>query len=159
MPPFNAPSWKKLTKGYARDAKFGRPASEAQLAAVEQSLSIRLPDSLRDFLLEADGLTADYGSGVIWSAADIQKRNQEFRTLASFRDLYMPFDHLLFFGDHSGGDQFAFAIHADGQVHKHDVFRWDHETDSRSWFAGHLEQFLEKRLKKEEEEDEGGMYH
>src|SRR4051794_4416369 len=120
MPPFNAPSWKKLIKGYTRDAKFGRPSNETQLAAVEQVLSIRLPDQLRDFLLEADGLTADYGSGVIWSAADIQKRNQEFRTLPGFRDLYMPFDHLLFFGDHSGGDHFAFAIHADGEVHNHD---------------------------------------
>ncbi len=156
MPPFNAPSWKQLTKGHARDAKFGRPASESQLAAVEQALGIRLPALLREFLLEADGVTADYGSGVIWSAADIQKRNQEFRTLASFRDLYMPFDHLLFFGEDGGGDQFAFAIHADGQVHKHDVFRWEHETDARSWFAGRLEQFLETRLKKEDDDDDVG---
>jgi hypothetical protein len=43
MPPFNAPSWKQLTKGHARDAKFGRPASETQLAAAEQGLGIRLP--------------------------------------------------------------------------------------------------------------------
>src|SRR5688572_18897753 len=33
MPPFNAPSWKQLTKGYAPDAKFGHPASESQIAA------------------------------------------------------------------------------------------------------------------------------
>jgi cell wall assembly regulator SMI1 len=103
MPPFNAPTWKKLIKGCTRDAKFERPATETQLAAVEQALSIRLPDELREFLLEADGLTADYGSGVIWSAADIQKRNQEFRTLAGFRDLYMPFDHLLFSGTTAEG--------------------------------------------------------
>jgi hypothetical protein len=156
MPPFNAPSWKQITKGYACDAKFGRSASESQLVVVEQALGVRLPDLLREFLLEADGVTADYGSGVIWSAADIQKRNLEFRSLASFRDLYMPFDHLLFFGGDGGGDQFAFAIHADGQIHKHDVYRWDHETDARLWFAGRLEQFLEKRLKKEEEDDDVG---
>src|SRR6516162_6852838 len=148
MPPFNAPSWKQLIKGYASDAKFGGAASESQIAAVEHALSIRLPALLREFLLEADGVTADYGSGVIWSATDIQKRNQEFRTRPSFRDLYMPFDHLLFFGDDGGGDQFAFAVHADGQVHKQDLFRWAHETDARSWFASRLEQFLETRLKK-----------
>jgi hypothetical protein len=153
MPPFNAPSWKRLTKDYARDAEFGPPTSEGQIVAVEQALGIRLPTLLREFLLEADGVTADYGSGVVWSAADIQKRNQEFRSLPSFRDLYMPFDHLLFFGDDGGGDQFAFAIHADGQVHKHDVFRWEHETDARSWFAGRLERFLETRLKKEDDDD------
>lgn len=155
MPPFNAPSWKKLTKSYAREAKFGRPASESQLVAVEQALGIRLPGLLREFLLEADGVTGDYGSRVIWSATDIQKRNQKFRTLASFRDLYMPFDHLLFFGDDGGGDQFAFAIHVDGQIHKHDVFRWAHESDARLWFAGRLEQFLESRLKKDDDDDEG----
>ena len=155
MPPFNAPTWKQLTKSYASDAKFVRSASESQLVAVEQALGIRLPDLLREFLLEADGVTADYGSGVIWSAADIRKRNLEFRNLASFRDVYMPFDYLLFFGDDSGGDQFAFAIHADGQIHKHDVFRWEHETDARSWFASCLEQFLEARLKKDGDDDEG----
>jgi hypothetical protein len=155
MPPYNAPSWKQLTKTHARDAKFGRPASETRLVAVEQALGVHLPDSLRGFLLEADGVTADYGSRVIWSAADIKKRNLEFRTLDSFHDLYMPFDHLLFFGDDCGGDQFAFAIQADGQVHKHDIFRWEHETDARSWFAGRLEQFLETRLKKEDDDDAG----
>jgi len=154
MPPFNAPSWKQLIKGYARDAEFGQPASESQLAAVEQAIKIRLPDTLRDFLLEADGVTADYGSGVIWSAADIQKNNQKFRTDAGFRSLYMPFDHLLFFGADGGGDRFAFAIHADGQIHKHDVFRWEHENDSRSWFAGGLERFFETRLKKKEDDED-----
>jgi hypothetical protein len=132
MPPFNAPSWKQLTKQYALDAKFGDPASESQLSVVEQALNIQLPDLLREFLLEADGAKADYRSGVIWSAVDILEGNQEFRTLASFRELYMTFDHLLFFGDDGGGDQFAFAIQADGQVHNDDVFRWEHETDARS---------------------------
>ena len=59
MPPFNAPTWKQLAKSYARDAKFARPATESAMAAVEQALRVRLPDKLRDFLLESDGLTAD----------------------------------------------------------------------------------------------------
>jgi hypothetical protein len=146
MPPFNASSWKELTERYARDATFGRPASESQLAAVEQALGIRLPDSLREFLLEADGVSADYGSGVIWSAADILNRNLEFRAEPGFRSLYMSFDQLLFFGDDGCGDQVAFAIQADGQIHRDDVFRWEHESDARSWFAGRLEQYLETRL-------------
>ena len=139
MPPFNAPSWKQLAKSYASDAKFARPATEAALAALEQSLAIPLPSALREFLLEADGFTADYGSRVIWSVSHIEQENREFRTAEAFKELYMPFNHLLLFGDHSGGDHFAFAIHADGKIHKRDVFRWDHETDGRSWFAGGLE--------------------
>ena len=155
MPPFSEPSWKQVARSHAPDAKFGRPASESQLVSVEQTLGVRLPDLLREFLLEADGVTADYSSGVIWSVADIQKRNLEFRTFADFRELYMPFDHLLFFGDDGSGDQFAFAIHADGQIHKHEVFRWEHETDARSWFAAELEQFFETRLKKTHDDDVG----
>jgi cell wall assembly regulator SMI1 len=154
MPPFNAPSWKQLAKGYASDAKFARPTTEARIAALEQSLSIRLPPALREFLLEADGFTADYGSRVIWSVSHMEQQNREFRTTVAFRELYMPFDHMLLFGDDCGGDHFAFAIHADGQIHKDDVFRWDHETDGRAWFAGDLEQFLETRLKKDKEEDD-----
>ena len=154
MPPYNAPSWKQLTKSYASDAKFARPTTETRIVAVEQSLGIRLPAQLREFWLEADGFSADYGSRVIWSVNHLEEQNQQFRTTAGFKDLYMPFEHLLLFGDDSGGDHFAFAIHADGQIHKNVVFRWDHETDSRAWYASRLEQFLETRLKKEDEEDD-----
>jgi SMI1 / KNR4 family (SUKH-1) len=154
MSPVNAPSWKHLAKSYASDAKFARPKTETEIAALEQLFAIQLPDALREFLLETDGFTADYGSGVIWSVSHIEQQNREFRTADAFRELYMPFDHLLFFGDDCGGDHFAFAIHADGQIHKHDVFRWDHETDGRAWFAGGLEQFLETRLMKEKEKEE-----
>jgi hypothetical protein len=152
MPPYNASTWKQLTNSYAPDAEFGRPATEAQIAVAERSLGLRLPEQLREFWLEADGFTADYGSRVIWSVGHFEEQNRQFRTTPPFKDLYMPFDHLLLFGDHSGGDYFAFAIHADGQIHKRDVFRWDHETDGRAWFAGHLEQFLETRLKKEDDD-------
>lgn len=137
------PSWKQFIKGHAPNAKFGPPASESNLIAVEQLLGVRLPVQLREFLLEADGIATDDGTGVIWPVDQIQKCNLQFRTLETFRDLYMPFDHLLFFGDDGGGDQFAFAIHADGEIHKNDIFRWEHETDARSWYAGSLEQFLE----------------
>ena len=66
----------------------------------------------------------------------------------------MPFDHLLFFGDDGCGDQFAFAIQADGLIHKGSIFRWEHESDARSWFAARMEQFFENRLKKAADEDD-----
>jgi SMI1 / KNR4 family (SUKH-1) len=152
MPPYNSPSWKNLVNSLTDEAEFGPPAEERRLAAVEHSLGA-LPLALRDFLLEADGLTADYSSGMMWSAADVERRNREFRTNPEFRSLYMPFDHLLFFGDDAGGDQFAFVIHADGQIHKRDIYRWEHETDARSWFAAHLEQYLDRRLNEDEDDE------
>jgi hypothetical protein len=148
MPSTDAPRWKQFFASLESDCQFGPPASESQLVAVEQALGCGLPMLLREFLLEADGAgVSPYNSRIIWSSAAIEKRNQEFRTFAGFRNLYMPFDHLLFFADDGGGDQFAYARNADGRIHEHDVFRWEHETDARSWYAGSLWQFLEKRLK------------
>lgn len=146
MPPHNAPNWKDLVVTLTHRSEFGPPAEESRISEVERSLRVRLPDALREFLLESDGLVADYSSGVIWSVADLERKNREFREHPEFRSLYMPFDHLLFFGEDSGGDQFAFAIQADGLIDRSDVYRWEHETDGRPWFAGHLHQYFEFRL-------------
>ena len=134
-----------MVKKASSDAEFASPASESQLAAVEQSLAIQLPSDLRELLLEFDGVTAHYGSGLVWSASKILEQNQMFRTNEAFKELYMPFDHLLFFGADGGGDQFAFAIHADGQIHKRDIFRWKHESDERIWLANRLEVLFERK--------------
>jgi hypothetical protein len=144
MPPYNAPSWKHLISAITTDAEFNSPVSATDFAAVEQQLKLSLPAELRELMLESNGITADYN--VVWSIGDIQRRNLEFRALKGFRELYMPFDHLLFFGDDGGGDQFAFAVQADGIIHNPDIYRWEHETDARSWFAGRLEQFFARIL-------------
>jgi hypothetical protein len=146
MPTFNTPSWKDLVAAVATDAKFAAPANETALASAESALQLSLPLELRELLLECDGFTADYSSDVVWSISEILRRNQEFREMNAFRELYMPFDNLLFFGDDGGGDQFAFSIQADGEIHKPDIYLWEHETDARSWFAGHLKQYFERRL-------------
>jgi len=58
--------------------------------------------------------------------------NVGFRSNADFRELYMPFDPLLFFADAGNGDQFAFPR----TPPRDEVFVWDHEDDSRRWVAG-----------------------
>jgi cell wall assembly regulator SMI1 len=151
MPPSSAPSWKQLAKKAGPGVKCGRPATEDRIARAEQALGVRFPAPLRELLLEADGIADEYGSQAVWPVAEIERQNKQFRTNEAFRDLYMPFDHLLLFGTDAGSDHFAFAIQADGNIHKNDVFRWQHENDARSWFAPRLEQFLEKRLKSEDE--------
>jgi hypothetical protein len=144
MPLFNTPNWKRLVKKAASDAEFASPASPSQLVTVEQALGIQLPSDLRELLLECDGVIAHY-SGIVWSSSEIQKQNLMFRADKDFKELYMPFNHLLFFGGDCGGDQFAFAIHADGQIHKHAIFRWKHETDERVWAANSLQIFFERK--------------
>lgn len=141
-------SWRMLIEGLAADAEFTTGASEDQIAkVVEEALGIPLPDDLKSLLLESDGVRADYSADVIWSCAVLVEQNLVFRRFQDFRELYMPFDNLLFIGADGGGDQFAYAIHANGEIAKSDVYRWDHETDGRGWFAGNLRQYLEFRLK------------
>ena len=93
-------------------------------------------------LKETNGVSDDYGCGHVWSTERIQQDNLQFRTFEDFKDLYMPFDCLLFFADAGNGDQFAF-IQLNGEIHRRDVFAWNHENDSRTWVASSLKKYLE----------------
>jgi hypothetical protein len=139
-------SWKTHIATLAKDAKFGPPASKDELAEAERGLGLALPSELELLLLECDGLVADYGASVVWPAVEILRRNQEMRIAEGFRDLYMPFGNLLFFGDDGGGDLFAFAVQGNGSINRPDIFRWEHETDERIWFAASLRDFFGRWL-------------
>jgi hypothetical protein len=103
---------------------------------------VALPEELRTLLEEADGIVGEYGLGVVWPIARIIEDNLTFRGSKEFRDLYMPFDCLLFFGDAGNGDQFAYSL-AGGEIRRDDIFAWDHENDSRTWVAPSLSTYLE----------------
>jgi hypothetical protein len=138
--------WRSAIEGLASDAEFATGATAERISATEEALGVSLPEELRSLLLESDGVRADNCADVIWSCAELVKQNIEFRSFEDFRDLYMPFDNLLFIGADGGGDQFAYAIAADGRIPNNDIYCWDHETDGRPWFSGHLIQYLERRL-------------
>lgn len=65
-----------------------------------------------------------------------------FRNFEDYRDIFMPFDHLLFFSDAGNGDLFGYVI-LNGSIQRDDIFVWDHETDSRKWIAFSLKDFIE----------------
>ncbi|MGE5772148.1 MAG: SMI1/KNR4 family protein [Hyphomicrobiales bacterium] len=120
-------------------------ASESELVSAEDALGVRFPKQLRNCLLETDGMDDEYGFAIIWPLERIVRDNQQFRNNADFKELYMPFDCLLFFADAGDGDQFAFPIQA-GEIRRDDVFVWNHEDDSRSWVAPSLVKYVEWRL-------------
>lgn len=138
--------WKTYIAALARDARFGAPANQDELAEAESELGLALPEELKLLLTECDGIVADYGTEVVWPASELLRRNQEMRIANSLRDLYMPFEHLLFFGDDGGGDLFAFGVQGNGSIGRPDIFRWEHETDGRIWFASSLKNFFGRRL-------------
>ncbi len=121
--------------------KFKPPASPEDLRRIEATLKVALPDDLRSLLAQSDGVDGIYGLGLVWPSDRIVDDNTKFRTFPAFRDLYMPFDPLLFFGDAGNGDQFAYTIRG-GRV-RSDIFVWNHEDDSRIWKAPNLERYFE----------------
>jgi hypothetical protein len=135
-------SWRNLIERLTPDCEFSPPATIAQIASVERSLGVALPSHLRALLLESNGVAGQYGLGLVWPVERIEADNREFRSNPDFRDLYMPFDPLLFFADAGNGDHFAFRVLA-GEVRSEDVFAWNHEDDSRSWAVPSLERYLE----------------
>jgi hypothetical protein len=135
--------WKEYLRTITDKCKLNFPAAVDQYAAAESALGVEVPKDLCDLLCESNGISGEYGEGLIWSVERIIEENLAFRTNADFRDLYMPFDHLLFFADAGNGDQFAYTVHADGLIHRPDVFAWKHENDSRVWVAPSLKVYLE----------------
>ncbi len=77
----------------------------------------------------------------IWSIEQILKENLNLRSFNDFKDLYMPFNCLLFFADGGNGDLFGYAI-LNGVIQKDDVYVWNHENDSRTWVAPSLKKHL-----------------
>jgi hypothetical protein len=136
---------KKLISSLEPSAAFQPPADVESIRRIEAALGVALPDELRSFLRQCDGVKGAHGVGLVWPATSVLEQNQHFRTFAEFRDLYMPFDPLLFFADAGSGDQFAYRI-CGGKIIGNDVFVWDHETDSRTWVAPNLERYLEWTL-------------
>ncbi len=86
---------------------------------------------------ETDGINDEYGNYLVWSTSRIIEENSNVRNYEDFKDLYMPFECLLFIADAGNGDLFAYSI-LNGVIQKDDIYIWNHENDSRTWVAPFL---------------------
>ncbi|MFE2164091.1 SMI1/KNR4 family protein [Streptomyces sp. NPDC059447] len=134
--------WREAALEAFPEAEFRSPAQVAALADAERRLGHGLPAELGQLLLESNGIVGHTAVDTVWPVEQIVEQNLFFRSDASFAQLYMPFDALLFFGDNGGGDQFAFVQ----TPRRPDIFVWEHETDSRRWVAGGLRDYLGRSL-------------
>ena len=135
-------TWREFLANIEADVTLHSPASVEEIEKAESSLDVSLPDELKSLLQESNGIDGSYGLGLIWNIERIAKDNLFFRQFSDYKDLYMPFDHLLFFADAGNGDQFAFTI-LNGKTQKSDVYVWNHEDDSRHWVAPSLDVYFE----------------
>ena len=140
--------WRELVARLTPDHKFATPATRHEIESVESSLGCTVPEELSSALIESNGIEGPYGLGLIWSTQQIIERNEELRRHPDFPILYMPFDHLLFFADAGNGDYFGYPV-LGGEVRRPDVFVWNHEDDSRTWFASSLQRDVEGWLTNE----------
>jgi hypothetical protein len=118
------------------------PADRAAIRACEEVLRHPLPGDLAGVLLRADGIVHEHtGDNLVWPVKDIVRANTEFRD-GTFGNLYMSFGDVVFFGDPANGDQFFIACTGIQQV-----YLWDHETDSRTWAASSVTNYLKRRTR------------
>jgi hypothetical protein len=134
--------WKEAAFQAFPEAEFRDPVDAAAVNAAEQRLGCALPAELRNVVLETDGIIGHYGTDTLWSLQRIVEQNLLFWSSATYAELYMPFDALLFFGDNGAGDQFAFVR----TPRRPDIFVWEHEDDSRRWVASGLADYLTRSL-------------
>ena len=134
--------WKQTALQAYPAAEFAPPVTAAALDAAELRLGEALPAPLRELLLETDGILGRFSVNTVWNLDAIVEQNLFFRGDPTFATLYMPFTPLLFIGGNGGGDQFAFVQ----TPARPDIFVWDHESDSRSWAANDLRDYLGRSL-------------
>jgi hypothetical protein len=135
--------WTDLIGRLYSDAEFAAPASDADIDRIGERLGQAVPKDLRALLRHSDGVRAEHGSGLVWSAREIIEENTGLRDDPDLARLYMSFDQLMFVGDNGGGDLFGY-VRVPGE-RPDDVFVWDHETDERRWVSASLRDYLERR--------------
>ncbi|PED87845.1 MULTISPECIES: SMI1/KNR4 family protein [Bacillus cereus group] len=134
--------WKTFISNVSTDFQFKVPATKDEISQIKEKLNVELPNDLSSLLNETNGVFDEYDCLFIWSIEQILKENLNLRSFNDFKDLYMPFDCLLFFADGGNGDLFGYAI-LNGAIQKDDVYVWNHENDSRTWVAPSLKTFIE----------------
>lgn len=137
-------AWRQRLREWCPRVEMRAPARLTDLHDLEQALELTLPRDLRSVLAASNGVRTPFGTPV-WTTTTILETNRLFRT--EMADLYMSFNGLVFFGDDGDGDQFAFRVVA-GEVDARSVYRWSHDDDSRTWFAGSLTALLENVLRR-----------
>ncbi|GAB6549017.1 MULTISPECIES: SMI1/KNR4 family protein [Bacillus] len=132
--------WKNTIHSISQNLSFNNPATKDELTDIQKCLHLEFPNDLYQLLQETNGVEGEYGD-FIWSTSKIKTENMNMRNIVDFKDLYMPFDCLLFFADGGNGDLFGYSI-LNGIVQREDIYVWNHENDSRTWVASSLETFM-----------------
>ncbi|MGR9594523.1 SMI1/KNR4 family protein [Bacillus thuringiensis] len=135
--------WVNFIKSISTDCKFNPPATKAAITKIEDIFQVKLPDELKEFLCETNGVEySEFNLPLVWNTERIQKENYDMRSEKIFKEMYMPFDSLLFIADAGNGNLFGYRV-LNGLIDNYDIYTWNHENDSRTWVAPSLQIFIE----------------
>lgn len=112
---------------------------------IESEFRLKLPAELAELYRETNGISevldGEIIGELIWGVERVVQDNISMRTYPDYKNIYLPFDDLLFISDSGTGDQFGYAISENG-ILTTDIYAWNHEDDSRTWVAPDLETFV-----------------
>ena len=133
---------KDVESGY----EFYPPVAPGVVLQFSRSFPYEIPEELGELYEQTNGICETWRDIVmgtlIWPLERVIEENLSIRVDVTYRDIYMPFNHFLFFADSGCGDLFGFVV-LNGQVQDNKIFVWNHEDDSRTWVAPSLKTFLE----------------
>lgn len=138
--------WQKIVCEIGgQSTMFQLNSSIRETSIIKSEFKIELPQELIDFYRETNGICETINGesigDLIWSVERLIHENKECRTSQVFKELYMPFDCLLFISDAGNGDNFGYSIQ-ENSIRRTDIYAWNHEDDSRIWVAPNLETFV-----------------
>lgn len=134
-------NWAEFTRTLPPEVGLQNPASDEQMKALEAFVGQPLPPRYVSFLRHSNGLVGH--SDLIFSAENAITTNEVLVSNYvhfNWAELYMPFGGMFFIGMNADGDYFFLRM-LKGQMME-DVYRWEHESDSRVWFARDVQDFL-----------------
>ncbi|UOQ84707.1 SMI1/KNR4 family protein [Gracilibacillus salinarum] len=134
--------WKHYIRSISDEYTFRPPATNREISQIREKLNVALPKKLLELFSETNGIFDSFDYPLIWLTSRIVEDNLFFRNFADYKDIYMPFDHFLFFAGDGSGDLFCYRI-LNGSILTEDIYVWNHEDDSRTWVASSLEKFVE----------------
>ncbi len=143
------PNWTDFIRDIAEGWVLSPPDFTSELLTeIEAKLGIKLPLELKRLYVETNGIQDTTLCSIVVPAKELISKNFVMRSEESFKDLYMPFDNLLFFGDGGNGDLYAYPIKMDGKIDTISIFVWDHEDDSRKWVAADIRDLILRKISK-----------
>lgn len=137
-----APDWQRVAD--EAQLRLVPPPSDADVRDAGEALGCRLSASLRILYAQTNGLLDEWGYAYVLSLAELVQQNQQFR--AQYGDVYMSFQALVLFGQLGNGDMLFQPCVPEATDN---VFVWDHEDDSRTWYARDVEDAVRRLTARE----------